>query len=294
LALVLLLVTSIVLLKIAPSVAAGNHTIEFDTSFSSGDNVLRDFYIAVDGSNVAHDTFYGSGTLSASVSLDDAVSHQVTAWPIINHDRSTYSGSLYVDGALCAQSSDVWQGNPLSCAIPASQEPICQYGGVYPNCNPPPSCQYGGIYPNCNPPPSCQYGGSYPNCNSPPSCQYGGTYPNCNAPLSCPYGGEYPNCNPTTTTVVQEQTPVVVQQQQQQQPVEASYPDYTLPILALVVAILVVGAVMAIALSKNKVKSYPPQTQPYPRTGLSSTCRYCGARIRPDSHFCNRCGKSQV
>jgi hypothetical protein len=29
----------------------------------------------------------------------------------------------------------------------------CQYGGQYPNCNPPPSCPWGGTYPNCNPPP---------------------------------------------------------------------------------------------------------------------------------------------
>lgn len=106
-------------IKPTPPVVAATYNIRFDTSFISGDNVSRDFYIAVDSSTSAHGVFSGAGTLYASVSLGDNVGHLITAWPIINHDRSRYSGGLYVNGNLCAQSSDVWQASPLSCSIPA-------------------------------------------------------------------------------------------------------------------------------------------------------------------------------
>lgn len=115
--LMFLSVTSMVMLAITPHVLAGTYNIRFDITFLSGDNVSRDFYIAVDGNNIAHDVFSGSGTLSTSVALGDNVGHLITAWPIINHDRSRYSGSLYVNGNVCAQSSDVWQASPLSCSI---------------------------------------------------------------------------------------------------------------------------------------------------------------------------------
>lgn len=106
--------------------------------------------------------------------------------------------------------------------------PTCEYGGTYPECNPPPcdengrecppppNCEYGGTYPECNPPPVCEYGGSYPECNPPPCevtdtcppptceelnncpepCEYGGTPGDCNPPPTCEYGGTYPDdCN---------------------------------------------------------------------------------------------------
>lgn len=142
------------------------------------------------------------------------------------------------------------------------------------------SCQYGGSYPDCNPPPSCQYGGSYPNCNAAPSCQYGGTYPNCYAPPSCPNGGNYPYCNPVITTVTQQQPISYVIEQPQ------TSPDYALPLLILIL----IGLVFALAKSRSKP---PVQQLQQPSMGPAqvSICRNCGALIRPDSGFCTRCGR---
>src|SRR5438093_7932245 len=42
----------------------------------------------------------------------------------------------------------------------------CTNGATnYPACNSN-TCQYGGVFPSCNPAPSCQYGGTYRNCNA--------------------------------------------------------------------------------------------------------------------------------
>ncbi|WNO10729.1 PKD domain-containing protein [Teredinibacter sp. KSP-S5-2] len=86
----------------------------------------------------------------------------------------------------------------IVCVTP-EPDPVCEYGGVYPNCNSAPTCEYGGVYPACNPAPTCEFGGIYPACNPAPTCEYGGVYPNCNPAPTCEYGGVYPNCNPAPT-----------------------------------------------------------------------------------------------
>lgn len=99
---------------VTATLMARDYTISFFCKWETGDNVLRDYYIAVDGGVVAHDYLATSGTISAIVSLDSSSDHLVEAWPIINRDGSTYSGKLYVDSQLVAETSDVHQGKHLT------------------------------------------------------------------------------------------------------------------------------------------------------------------------------------
>jgi hypothetical protein len=229
--LTLLSITSILLLKITPPIMAATYPSQIGSPISMsqsvykvGDQVVVSWSFRCPSSSPNEQGFSLSLTFSGpnppppvggkcnfidqgGYVLGTAVASDVGYWQVTatwssycipssggppiacQHIVTTqYQTRFQVQGATSCQYGGTWP----NCNPP----PSCQYGGTYPNCNPPPSCQYGGTYPNCNPPPSCQYGGTYPNCDPPPSCQYGGTYPNCNPPPSCPYGGTYPNCNP--------------------------------------------------------------------------------------------------
>lgn len=113
------------------SASTQSHSILFNVYFISGDSVSRDAYVALDGSAVAHTVIGASGSLPTTVSWDDSVTHYVTAWPIINHDRSLYGGSLSIDGQTCAQSSDVWQNNPLTCSTSPAPQQTTVYLNAY-------------------------------------------------------------------------------------------------------------------------------------------------------------------
>lgn len=99
-------------------VRGASYQIAFTCRYVSGDNVARDYFIAVDGGVVKTGVFFGSGTLSVAVTLPDLTGHWVEAWPIINRDRSIYSGELYVNAILVANSNDVHTNSKLKYYIP--------------------------------------------------------------------------------------------------------------------------------------------------------------------------------
>lgn len=116
-----------------PKIAATpqNYSIQFTAYFIAGANQQHNFQIAVDETTVATGSFLGSGSLSASVTLDDSSQHTVTAWTDQRHPAdgddpgdehsAIYGGSLIVNGQTCASSSDVWVAYPVSCNVPTSQ-----------------------------------------------------------------------------------------------------------------------------------------------------------------------------
>ncbi len=105
------------------NVHCASYQLSFVCWFVSGDSAARDYFISVDGSVVARGVMFGTGTLSTAITLSDS-GHWIEAWPIINHDRSVYSGELYINGRLVVRSSDVHSNNKLRYYISSSQPPL--------------------------------------------------------------------------------------------------------------------------------------------------------------------------
>jgi hypothetical protein len=124
-----------------PNIAATpqNYSIQFNTYFITGTNQNHTFQIAVDGTTVASGSFLGTGSLSASITLDSSSQHTITAWTNQRHPHdgdnpgdehsAIYGGSLVVNGQTCASSDDVWASYPVSCSVPTSQ-PVPEFGNA--------------------------------------------------------------------------------------------------------------------------------------------------------------------